>query len=240
MYTFSESIVMKKIILTLCLFSLFGVISLSAQAQQVETRSLGSFNRIKASSSFEVILKKGNDESVRIEARNVDPSKVVTEIDGDRLKLYMKRGNYRKMRVKVTVTYRELEEIVSSGSGNLEAHDLIQADELTLINSGSGNLTLSKVSAGNMMVKLSGSANLKLAGQSADLIVHVSGSGNVDAFLLKAEAGEVRVSGSGNVKMYVSQLIDASVSGSGNVHYKGNPERTYVKTSGSGMIQGVN
>ncbi len=230
---------MKASYPVLWLVALLSLLCLTASAQDTETRNLAPFSRIKASASFDVILEKGSRESVRIETRNVDPAKVITEVQDGRLRLAMERGTYRRIQVKVYVTYRELEEIALSGSGNIQGNDPIQARELSIIDSGSGNITLGRLEAERLLVKLSGSANMRLAGRANDAIVQVSGSGNVEAYDLKVSTSEVRISGSGNVNLSVSEGIDASISGSGNVNYRGNPASTYVKTSGSGSIRAV-
>ena len=231
---------MKSPLLPLCFVALLSLFCLTASAQKTENRTLAPFSRIKSSSSFDVVLEKGSRESVRIEARNVDPAKVITEVRDGQLRLALERGTYRRIQVKVYVTYRELEEIALSGSGNILGNDPIQARALNIIDSGSGNITLGRLEVDRLLVKLSGSANLRLAGRADDAIIQVSGSGNVEAFDLRVKTSEVRISGSGNVNLSVSQGIDAQVSGSGNVNYRGNPASAYVKTSGSGRIRAVN
>jgi hypothetical protein len=44
------------------------------------------------------------------------------------------------------------------------------------------------------------------------------------------------VSGSGNAAVYVSNSLNAHVSGSGGVHYGGNPKNVSKSKSGSGSI----
>lgn len=231
---------MKRYVFIPFLLAAMSLLCLSASAQEIETRTLTSFNRIKASASFEVILEKGSSESVRIEARNIDPQKVITEVADGRLRISLERGTYRRMQVKLFVTYRELNEIVTSGSGSFRGNDLIQAGELTIINSGSGNIYLARLEANELMVKLSGSANMQLAGRADNAFIQLSGSGNVEGFDLQAENAEAKISGSGNINLAVSRGIDAQISGSGNVRYRGNPTSTYVKTSGSGRVHAMN
>ena len=47
---------------------------------------------------------------------------------------------------------------------------------------------------------------------------------------------EAVVSGSGDIQVTASQSLKARVSGSGDISYRGNPEKQDFKTSGSGDI----
>jgi hypothetical protein len=44
------------------------------------------------------------------------------------------------------------------------------------------------------------------------------------------------VSGSADIKVTVSEMIQARVSGSGDISYRGNPKKIDTKSSGSGNI----
>ena len=64
----------------------------------------------------------------------------------------------------------------------------------------------------------------------------ISGSGDFSGFDLNADNTEVSISGSGNVEVVSNSSIKAYVSGSGDVDYKGNPDKEDTKVSGSGRI----
>jgi hypothetical protein len=53
---------------------------------------------------------------------------------------------------------------------------------------------------------------------------------------MKAQKARCRVSGSGNIALNVSKELDASISGSGDIRYSGNPPSVRTKVSGSGDI----
>ena len=87
-----------------------------------------------------------------------------------------------------------------------------------------------------MDVTLSGSGDMDLAGSCGKLQVRVSGSGDVNAYELSAREVDAVVSGSADIKVTASEAIKARVSGSGDIHYRGNPEKIDSKTSGSGGV----
>ncbi|MBL7877102.1 MAG: DUF2807 domain-containing protein [Cyclobacteriaceae bacterium] len=142
-----------------------------------------------------------------------------------------------------------------SGSGNLE----IEADANGLVEanvSGSGNVYVkgncraleSKVSgsgnvriAGNITeradVNVSGSGKIMASGTAREIRTTISGSGEVRAANLEVEKCDVRISGSGDVEINVKRELEATISGSGSVTYKGNPSQVNSHSSGSGKVR---
>jgi hypothetical protein len=225
---------LKSFIITL---GILFVLSLQVQAQQKETREVGSFNKIHSGGSFNVILEKGNKESVRLEGKNIDFNKVITEVKNNSLHIKLENGNYRNFDLTVYVIYTNLQEVHSSGSGNLTSKSDINASNLKISLSGSGNANLRSVQANDLEIALSGSGNLTLEGGSAkNVSIRQSGSGNVKSAGLTAENCTIKKSGSGNMDVNVSQSLEVESSGSGNIKYKGSPSINKMRFSGSGEL----
>ncbi len=53
--------------------------------------------------------------------------------------------------------------------------------------------------------------------------ISISGSGDYDGIGLAVDEASIRISGSGGAKVWAESKLNASVSGSGDVYYKGNP-----------------
>ena len=233
---------MKKHILsfalTLVIYSL--VLSSFTFAQNSQTRNLPSFKEVHVSGGFDVVLTKGDAESVAIESSDVDMDKIMTEVEGDKLKIYLKKGNYHNVNIKFRVTYKEIEAIHSSGSSEIVCNSDIKADNFSLHSSGSGNIKLTSLNTDDFEIHNSGSSNIDVAGTAKRQSVQISGSSKINAFDLKSEESKVSISGSGDVHINVSQSLEASVSGSGDISYKGNPDIRNVRVSGSGNIKKVN
>ena len=78
-------------------------------AQEKDERDIGTFNRIKVSQAIEVELRRGNDEKVSITASGIDVDRVVTEVRGGTLRIYLDGHRFpRRMEVKVSVTFTEI------------------------------------------------------------------------------------------------------------------------------------
>ncbi len=216
---------------------IFCLVVSALSAQTVEMRSLSPFTKISSGGSWDVILQKGQKEEIRLETDSFDLNNVITEVDNNTLKISLERGNYRNVNLTVYVTYRDLEAIKISGSGNLKSSENIAAHDLEIEMSGSGNTILKHITADNLMLTMTGSGNMKVEGGAVgNLTLKQTGSGNFNAMELQAENTTVNKSGSGNATFTANESISIRSSGSGDVQYKGNPRNTDVRTSGSGRM----
>lgn len=214
------------------------LLSACAQAQQTETRTPGSFSKVHSGGSWEVILEEGNTEQIRIEAKGVELSKVKTEIDGDALELGLVKGNYNNVSLKFYVTYRNLEGLRCSGSGEMEVKSDVTAEEFYIGLSGSGDIIMESLRADELDVDISGSADVTIRSGAVGLAdISQSGSGDFDGENLSIDELNVSKSGSGNT--YVGELGEVSVrsSGSGDIVYSGSPRMGDIRVSGSSSIR---
>ncbi|WP_161971820.1 head GIN domain-containing protein [Algoriphagus kandeliae] len=224
----------RTIIPALILFLFF--LGLSANAQEVETRTPGNFTQVESGGSWDVYISIGNRDEVEIEATNVSLDNVITEVDNGKLKLRLKKGNYRNVKLKFYVTMRELEGIGCSGSGTITVENDFDTDRLSLGVSGSGSIILPKVKANEIYAGISGSADIEIAGGEADkLKIGQSGSGDFKGMDLQARSVDVGKSGSGETYITALDELKVGASGSGDVFYKGNP-RTNIGVSGSAKV----
>ncbi len=236
------------------------LITAAVSAQQTETRNVPAFDKLDIGGSFDAVLKQGNEPSVKITAENIDIKKILTETKGNTLRIFLVKGIYHNIKIKLEITYKNLDAINRSGSGNLTCEsDLSSAGDFNLSSSGSGNITIhGKIrAAGQAIVGKSGSGNIKLAGLQAEGVhmnfsgsgnfdvdegnaktqtIRLTGSGNVSAYGLKTETCTARVSGSGDIKVYASSLLEATIVGSGNINYRGDAHVKKVSVHGSGRI----
>lgn len=227
-------------------------------AQTSETRQLSPFTGVEAGGSFETFLQRGNEESVKITTEGVDIKKIITEVKDGVLKIHLEKGNYRNIKVKVYVTFKNLESISNSGSGSLNSESdfnannmklsfsgsgsanlkgRIKAQQTNLQVSGSGSVNLGALETDSFNLSVSGSGELKIAsGYAKAQNIQISGSGSLSAYGLKSDTCAISVSGSGSAELTVEKSLNGSVSGSGNVNYKGNATAVSSNVRGSGRI----
>lgn len=126
-------------------------------------------------------------------------------------------------------------EMISSGSGNINL-DAANCTNANFTTSGSGNIDVTTVNTAGTDAVLSGSGNVTIHGSASTLDLTISGSGNYADHDFIAEKVDAVLSGSGNAKVSVSYQLNANLSGSGNLTYKGSPSIMATSSSGSGQV----
>lgn len=204
-----------------------------------EERKVETFTGIGLTTSGNVILVQGSPQKVVVEGAASDVEKIVTEVEGRKLKLKTKPGSWRMGKVTFYITMENIDDLSISGSGSIKAEGTVNAGDLDLGISGSGDIYLADLkSANNVNTHISGSGTIKLAGrtQAKKLEVHNSGSGDIYASELQVQDANIRISGSGNCKVNVTGRLEVRVSGSGSVYYTGRPVID-ASVSGSGKVK---
>jgi len=155
--------------------------------------------------------------------RDDDGAEFVVDGSGD-MRLYGLTGGFVELRVKgsgdlraVRIDVRELEATVS-GSGDMFIKEL-RADDGEFIVTGSGDLVVTE------------------GGRVDRLEANVVGAGDIDLDEVGSRVAEVNVIGSGTATIgIVDEKLNASVLGSGDIRYRGEPEVDEVAL-GSGEIR---
>jgi len=122
-----------------------------------------------------------------------------------------------------------------SGSGNINMKGTARSFESQV--SGSGKVEVDVAIAEYADASVSGSGKVIASGTAKEIKAVISGSGQVLAANLEVERCEVRISGSGDVEINVKSELDATISGSGSVSYKGSPSHVNSHASGSGKVR---
>lgn len=109
-----------------------------------------------------------------------------------------------------------------TGSGDIEAENL-QYTNLSAFVKGSGDIDLKNVKATTVRTIVSGSGDVNVKGTTQWATLTVNGSGDISADKLTAAEVVATVAGSGDISCHASKQLDAKVSGSGDIDYKGSP-----------------
>jgi len=203
-------------------------------------RSTSDYDAISVSGWFDVDLVEGNEGELTIEGESNLLEYIKTEVKGGKLILRTEKGINLKPSnwnngIRITVPVESVNSIALSGSGDIVGKKTIKTDRLSTAMSGSGDITLDVV-ASSVEASMSGAGDITLSGKTQDFEATISGSGDIKAFEMEADNVDATVSGSADIKVTAKKMLKARVSGSGDITYKGNPEKLDTKTSGSGDI----
>ena len=205
---------------------------------RTEKRSPGNFNGVKTSGSIDIEIASGNAYSVSVENDDNLLQYVVTEVNGSTLNVHYKDGySIIDDHAKVYVTAPSLDKLSVSGSGNITSQGMLKSSrQIEVAISGSGNIK-AQVDAPAVDVSISGSGNVGLTGRTKDFTSNIFGSGDINCGGLEGENATVKVAGSGNTHVFASVHLSATVVGSGDVYYRGNPPSPEIHTTGSGSVE---
>jgi len=244
---------MRKInflfVLVLFTLVLLSVASLAFAQTTKKTLELSEFQSIYVNSNYTVYLKQTNKQEVSVEALTEIYSLTEIKVENGVLLINTERKPESPNKsiwakiddiklnptMKVYVSVKNVNELQVNGGGKIISENSIASDNLSLGVSGSGTIDLD-VKGKTIKTEVSGSGTVILKGYASFNDIHMSGSGNINAFNLELESVKVKVSGSGVCEINATGSLDAAVLGSGVVKHKGNTKTVTKKTFGSGSV----
>jgi len=207
-----------------------------------ESRPVSGFTEVILTDSGNLNIKKTDTESLIIEAEDNILPLIETDIANNRLSI----GTIKNTRISSTkpinywLTVKDIKTLMVSGSGKAEALNVSikdvaiigsgkvilssNADNLDVLIAGSGDAEIRDINVENLKVIISGSGKVIIAGKSNSQNILMSGSGKYDAEKLDSKSARIYITDSGTATVNVTDSIYASISGSGQVKYIGNPD----------------
>lgn len=201
-----------------------------------ETRIVGNFTKLDVSGAFEVFLVQGNARELVIEADEDIIDRVITKVSGSELEIYMRSPlrSYKKM--KVYLTFEEIDEIELSGAVKLRGGNLMQFNKLDLELSGACDVAF-EMEAQHIDLDLSGASKLSLTGIVEGIKADCSGASELFLSELKATHIDFESSGASTAKFWVTESLNVDGSGASDVRYKGEPKTLNVNASGATTVK---
>ncbi len=205
-----------------------------------ETRTTGDYDGIKCAGSMDFILVAGTEGKIKIEGEENLLKHIITEVKNGNLIVKTENGiNLRpslNKTIKVTIPFKDISSVSLAGSGDLWNTDKITATDLDVSLAGAGDIILD-IETTSVEGSIAGSGDLTLKGNTNNLTAKVAGSGDFHGFTLQANHTTVSVAGSGDAEVVSNKSIKARVAGSGDIEYRGKPEKEDTKVAGSGTIK---
>jgi hypothetical protein len=230
--------------LTKILFAALLFAGINSAFADTQDRHLTGFHAVSLSSSFDVYVTQGTTESVKVEAPSDVIDRIITEVDGDVLKIRNKNGTFNwnswfgssHKKIVIYVSVKDIHAISVSGSGDVSFKEGLHSDKFDLHLSGSGDVQ-GKLDVKTLSASISGSGDVKLSGIAETSTVGLSGSGDFMARDLVTVTSMVRTSGSGDASVNATQKLDARISGSGDIRYTGGAKQVSSSSNGSGDVR---
>lgn len=202
-----------------------------------QEKQLSAYDRIEVLGSYDVIFTDGEVGKIKIKAPDNILPLIQTEVSDGLLKIGAEKNRYKVKEpiiIYVPVDSR-LKQVDIKGSADIYTENSLETKALDVDVYGSGDVRL-QVDSSTLALKIDGSGDIRVGGKTDNLSININGSGNVEVPNLKAEKAVININGSGNVSAYVTEDVDVSITGSGDVTIKGNPKKVKQKIKGSGGV----
>ena len=184
----------------------------------VQTRTVGTFDRVDLRGSTNVVLTRGPSTTLTVSGGRNRVRDVVTRVQSGTL-------------------------IVEERNPDLTLHlggdgPTVTVSTPSLVGArldGSGDLSMAGLAGGPLQIRIDGSGDVDAHGRLDALDAAADGSGDLDLSDLVAQSARVNLSGSGDADVHAVRTLAVVLSGSGDVSYAGNPQVTR-DLSGSGDL----
>lgn len=202
-------------------------------------RTTSTYEGVKCSGSMDFNLIKGTEGNITLKGESNLLPYIITEVQNNILIIKVKDGvNLKTSKsedILITIPFEDINEVSLTGSGDVINNDVISSNYLKVNVTGSGDIVLD-INATTTETSITGSGDIALKGDTENLEATVTGSGDFHGYNLNAKHTNVSVTGSGDAEVVSLNSLKGRVSGSGDIGYKGNPEKEDTKVSGSGSI----
>jgi len=187
------------------------------------------FDALTAGGVFNVVLKQGDKEQVKIEAEdNLQPLFEVTN-EGSALKIRMKKDVNLKhaKKMNVYITFRTLKSLNLSSVGNISAANSLRFENLELENSSVGNVDLD-LAVQKLSVKNNSVGSLKLTGKADNAIIKSNSVGSIQASGLIVQVMDIQNDGVGGAEVNAVKELKVRDSFLGKVRNTGSAQAKKV------------
>ncbi|MEP7014861.1 MAG: DUF2807 domain-containing protein [Verrucomicrobiota bacterium] len=180
-----------------------------------DQRSIGAFDELQASGSFDIQWRNGPPSLSITTDRNL-LQYISGEITDNRLRLRTRERLSPSHGIKV---------VVMSPSRNGAKI------------SGAVDLTVPELAGPKFYFQSTGASDVKLDGNIDELLADMTGASDLNAKNLHTKIAEISTTGAADADISVSETLRVSITGAGTVNYHGNPPTIEKHVTGAGSIR---
>ena len=187
-----------------------------------EKRSVGNFTAINVSNAFDVEVKIGPAEELRIEADDNIMKYVRTEVSGNTLTIKIDHlHNVSNAHLKVYITTPSLNDINASAAASVRVLDVLKGNGKLNFDASSAASIDADIEAPEVEAQASSSGTVKLTGRTKNYKAQASSGANIKTAELLSENTDISVSSGADADVYSSVSLNADASSGGSITYHG-------------------
>lgn len=222
----------------LFIVAVLGAANLLAQDNEIQ-KDLKAFSKIIASPRVNLILKKGETESIRLVYDEVNKGSINIEVRHKTLMIYLdharkvekmadddgfrhSRSMYAGVTITAYVTYKNLESLEIRGNQELTCEDAIESDAFRLRAYGENEITLASLKTDFFKASLYGTNKLKVKkGKVLEQKYKLYGENKIDTRDMRSAFASTTIFGEGNVKLNSSEELVINAFGEPDIYVAG-------------------
>ena len=216
------------------------ILTTFVNAQELQ-KDLNSFDKIILSPKINLVLLKGDKESIRIRYANVSPDKINIEVSNNRLRIYLddarlvekqkkthdenyssKSSIYHDAMITAYVTYRELKVLDVRGEEEVTCDGAINSETFKLKAYGEADITLASLHTKKFKAVLYGENKLKIKeGQTGHQRYRLYGENKIDTRAVTSETISSTIYGEGRLSVNASDEVRINAFGEPQINVSG-------------------
>lgn len=223
------------------LISILAITITTATAQSEEVQTLQPFTKIVASQYVNVVLEKGDTESIRLTYSGVNPDEVNVVVRRHKLHIYLndakfvekrdryylngyayKRSRYTGTSITAYVTYKALKGVEIRGEEELVCNTNLGGDKFKLKAYGETEINLTSLNTRKFKVCLFGENKMKISGgEAGHQTYRLYGDNNVDTQQVKSNTISSRIYGEGILRISANNELRLTALGEPHIMLDG-------------------
>ena len=236
---------MKKLLLSLIALSSFRAFAQDAPPQDpnalVRDLSAG-FSAITVTDGIDLYLTQGQTESLAVAASDEKYlTRLKTEVQGGTLKIFYddKGINFafnEKRKLKVWVTFKNIDKLVASGGSTVKTGSAIDADKLDMRFTSGSHFT-GKINVKELSVDQNSGSGMTVSGTANKITVEGSSASIFKGYDLAVDYCDAKASSGASVHITINKELNAKANSGGGIKYKGTALIKDVNISSGGVVK---
>ena len=203
-------------------------------------RSVTTFSGIKVSGGIDVYLSQSDNYSLAVSAdEDKYRDNIKTEVNNGILVISYNNDHFGwnsdDKKLRAYISFKTLESLEAAGACDFIITGTLNANTLLVKLSGACDIK-GAVKITDLTLNLSGASTVKINGTAQNLKLIASGASDVKNYDLVADNCVASLSGASDVKITVNKFISVKANGASTLHYKGNPDKKDINTSGASSV----
>ena len=225
------------IFLTSCQFNgNFGMgVKGNGNVQKTDRTISEDFKTIEVSRGLDVYLTQSDQVNITVEADENLQDIIITVVEGNTLKIYADDNISSSKAQKVHVTFKDIQEIVSTSGSDVYSTKPIKTENLKLTTTSGSDMELDIIVDVVECHATSGS-DLRLAGSANKIFANATSGSDIKAGDLKAKTCKANATSGADIILNSTQELIAKASSGGDIKYYGNPDKVSKNDGVSGKI----